>query len=230
MNENLVSNNILQEILSRLDKIFMECGVIIPVDYDIVKNIPYEELRLYCHFRGIYAVITSELCDWFLRNVNLRDSIEIGAGNGTLGRDLGIRLTDNYNQTRNDVKSFYIAIGQPVIKYPRDVQKIDAIKAVRKYQPRVVIGSWITRKFNPNEPEKGGNMYGVDEVKLVKNCEVYYHVCNLSSDLHKKSDLLNNPEISVKIHRNIPFFSRNENHKDNVVLECRYNKHAYENK
>lgn len=50
-------------LVEKLDKIFMEDGIIIPVDYDLIKDIHPNNIALYCHIRGMSAVVTCELCD-----------------------------------------------------------------------------------------------------------------------------------------------------------------------
>lgn len=49
----------------------------------------------------------------------------------------------------------------------------DAVSAVQKYKPNVVIGCWVTHVFDERRPDAGGNMFGIDEAKLIATCDEY---------------------------------------------------------
>jgi hypothetical protein len=103
-------------------------------------------------------------------SIPLKDCLEIGAGNGWLGYLLGIKMTDSYLQDNPAMKSLYSMVSQPVIKYGLDVERIEAVEAVKKYRPHTVIGSWISEK------NSGGNPYLVDEVEMMKYCKRYIFI------------------------------------------------------
>lgn len=207
----------IDRILSMLDDIFMENGKVVPVPYNTVEQIPINDLRLYCHFRGIYQIITCELVLWFKDNVDLSNAIEIGSGNGTLGRALGIKMTDNWQQADPTIAAAYMSAGQPVIKYGQDVEKMNALDAVAKYKPTVVIGSWITHIYKQSEHSIGGNASGVDELKLIELIDKYYMIGNLN--IHFNNRLLNANNINTDLIHEPYLYSRNIEKQKNFIFE-----------
>jgi hypothetical protein len=94
--------------------------------------------------RGIYAFYSRELIQSLAGHIGGRAALEVGAGDGCLSRFLrdagaSIRATDDYS-------------WKHVIKYPEDVEHLDATSALARYRPRVVVCS-----FPPpgNDFEKG---------------------------------------------------------------------------
>lgn len=152
--------------------------------YDILD---WDELRIWCHHNARYGLPTVELVAWLKDYIGDRRAIEIGAGSGDLCYHLGIKGTDNYQQTWPDVVIHYAAMGQPLIKYGSWVENRNAMVAVQKYRPSVVIGSWITHWIDPNlpPPPGGGNMYGVKENELLKLVDTYIMIGNLDIHQHK---------------------------------------------
>jgi hypothetical protein len=83
---------------------------------------------------GIYCFYSKELIDELTELIGERNCLEIAAGDGTLSRflaDSGVKIlaTDDYS-------------WQHEVKYPVDVENIDAQVALRKYTPEVVLCSW----------------------------------------------------------------------------------------
>lgn len=144
-------------------------------------------LRLFCHFYGRYGLPTTELIDFLKRFIGDKNAIEIGAGCGDLGRALGIPMTDSYCQELPDVKLMYMAMQQPIIKYGKDVEKLEALKAAKKYKPDIIIGQWVTHWIDPDlpMPPGGGSMYGVKEDLLLKECKTYIVIGNRNVHGHK---------------------------------------------
>lgn len=54
----------------------------------------------------------------------------------------------------------------------------DAAAAIAKYKPQVVIASWVTHRFDPSAPERGGSNTGVDEAGVVAACDEYIFIGN----------------------------------------------------
>lgn len=84
--------------------------------------------------RGIYCFYSRSLIDKLVRMLASRSCLEIAAGDGTLSRFLKERgvdivATDNYG-------------WQHAVRYPADVVNLDAVAALAKYSPEVVICSW----------------------------------------------------------------------------------------
>ncbi len=84
--------------------------------------------------RGIYAFYSRELVESLAAHIGQRSAVEIAAGDGCLSRFLGqagasIRAIDDYS-------------WKHVISYPQDVEKLDAVSALARYRPAVVICSF----------------------------------------------------------------------------------------
>ena len=134
-----------------------------------------EDVRLYTHFAARYCLPTIELVAYLKTLIGDKRAIEIGSGHGDLARFLGIPATDNFCQDWPDVKAYYDAINQPRIKYGENVERLDALEAIEKYKPDIVIGAWVTQWIDPNmpPPPEGGSVYGVKEEELLKMAPVY---------------------------------------------------------
>ncbi len=84
--------------------------------------------------RGIYCFYSRSLIERLSALIGNRSCLEIGAGDGTLARFLQqagvkIRATDDHSWSH-------------IILYPESVERLDAGRALEKYQPQSVICSW----------------------------------------------------------------------------------------
>lgn len=163
-------------------------------DYD---QIPFEELRMFCHFNARYLLPTVELIEFLKEQIDDKSAIEVGAGCGDLGTHLGIKMTDNYCQEWPDVKEFYKAIKQPTIKYGENVEKIDVIDAIIKYKPDIIIGAWVTQWIDPNIPPPigGGSIYGIKEDKLLELVNTYILIG--AEEIHKHKAIMKKPHTKI---------------------------------
>lgn len=152
-----------------------------------IDRTPWESRRLWCHVHARYGLPTAELVEWLHGVIQGRRAIEIGSGSGDLAHHLKIKGTDNKCQTRPDVALYYTMSGQPMIRYPDWVEKKDALAAIEKYNPQVVIGSWITHWIDPRlpMPKGGGNMYGVKEDLLLDSGVSYVMIGNMETHQYK---------------------------------------------
>jgi len=142
---------------------------------------------------GAYGLPTEELVSW-LRNVTIgRHCIEIGAGNGVLAKAIGIQGTDNFLQIRSDVRSYYAALGQPLIPYADHLDRLEAEQAVRTHRPEIVVASWVTHLYDERRPAAGGNMYGVDEEWILDNCQTYIFIGN--EHVHRDKSIWARPHV-----------------------------------
>ena len=131
------------------------------------RQFSWDEVRLFMHEYPVYVLPTTELLD-LLEDLtaDFEKVIEIGAGTGSVGRLLGIKMTDSYLQQDNAaVRKAYELSGQPIIKYPSDVIKADALTAYRRFKPDCIIGCYVTHLWY--QGMNSGNMYGVDFERLL---------------------------------------------------------------
>lgn len=136
--------------------------------------------RKWCHLNARYGIVTSELIEWLKTFCDGRKTIEVGSGHGDLAYHMRIVGTDSYAQLRPWVANYYAATGQPQVRYPKWVKKMDAVKAVRSLKPQVVIGSWVTHKRE--QGMEHGSATGLREELILKTGVDYVVIGNL--DVH----------------------------------------------
>lgn len=157
------------------------------------------DLAYFCWRTGRYGLVTQELITFLGHALHGRRAIEIGAGNGDLGFHAGIPMTDLKLQDQADVAAFYAATKQPTIKYPADVLKLEAVEAVKRMRPAVVVGSWITHWVDPRlDPgPAGGSVYGVQEDKILSAGASYLMIGHI--DVHDRKPLRRKHHIVFNI-------------------------------
>src|SRR3989304_4554394 len=97
-------------------------------------------------------------------------------------------MADNKMQLRPEVKAIYDIQRQPIINSGNDVEELDAISAVKKYNPTTVVACWVTHLWK--EGMSQGNMLGIEEELLFENgVKKYVHVGN--SSIHSFKPILN---------------------------------------
>lgn len=165
--------------IKSLEDLMIHDGKIVPVPFEMIKDVSQEQISLFCHKHALYQFPTTELIDFIKSEIGTNSAIEIGAGNGCIGRSVGIHMTDNKMQTWDDIKKVYSVTGQPVITYGNDVEEIPALDAIERYRPKVVVACWVTHKWK--DKMSTGNMYGVEEEKIFDyGVEKYIHVGNMN--------------------------------------------------
>lgn len=184
---------------SDLDRLLLDDhGRLKVVPAEVYASIqPWDKLRLWTHKRAFYGLPTTELVDFIRQIIGGRTAIEIGSGNGVLGRALGIPMTDNLCQQQPDVAMFYAMTGQPVIQYGKDVECLDALAAVRKYQPQVVVASWVTQ-YSDGSNGRPGSMYGVDEEAMLNMPGVETYILFGSVRNHSHKDICSRPHRVIQ--------------------------------
>lgn len=140
---------------------------------------------------GLYGLPTVELVDWLRARVDGRSAIEIGAGHGRLADALDIRATDNRMQEWPAIRMIYDLQGQPPVTYGPNVETVDANRAVRRYKPDVVVGSWVTHRYNPRRHSRGGNEHGPDLPAILAEVDELILVVNEKT--HAKNPLMDVP-------------------------------------
>ncbi len=195
--------------ISYLNEILLKDGELQILPALIYEEIPHDHLRIFCVKNGIYQLPTVELIEWLRKIINGKKAIEIGSGNGAIGKALSIIATDSFMQERPEIRDLYKAMQQAPVKYGKNVKKYSALKAIKKFKPEIVIASWVTQIYRSDS--ELGNVYGVDENKLLKDVDMYIHIGNRVP--HKK-------RILTLMHKQYQFpwlFSRGERKKDNVI-------------
>jgi hypothetical protein len=159
------------------------------------QGIPHDDIRVWCHKHAIYGLVTTELVDWLKDRIGQRSAIEIGSGNGCLGRALDIPHTDSYIQADPAIQALYAMQGQPTVTYGKSVEKLEAIDAVRKYRPQVVVGMWVTQYVAPEDPLPvgGGSIYGIKEREILRSPGLEEYIVVGSHSVHGTKDILLNP-------------------------------------
>lgn len=134
-----------------------------------------------CVLHGLYCLPTHELIA-YLQDLN---ALEIGAGNGVLAQALGIRATDNRMQKLPKYREYYRSIGQTAVRYGHAVEQLDAVAAVARHQPDVVMAAWVTHRYDKSRPTAGGNEMGIDEETIIAGCGMYVLIGNKRVHQHK---------------------------------------------
>lgn len=146
-----------------------------------IRQIPFEGLALWMHRKAVYVLPTVELIDVTRDEIGALKAIEICAGNGALGRALGIPRTDSFWQESSEGQLIMkMAMNHSTTKPPPDVEKLDAIQAMNIYNPDVIIGSYVTQKYKKGDVlgVDGSSVYGVDEMRISRNVKKYIKVGN----------------------------------------------------
>ena len=180
----------IQEFLQAYDSVLLDDrGIIKLFPAEFYHSLDYDDLRVWCICRAIYQLPTIELIEWLKDNFNLDKAIEIGAGNNYLYHHLNIKGIDNYSEQIPRVKLTHELLKQPSTNPPPEVEKIDAIAAIDKYQPETVITSWMTLKVD--EPDDGvdtGHRYAPDETEILAKGVSYVFIGN--EEIHDNREIL----------------------------------------
>ena len=163
------------------------------------QSVPREQLMLWCNRTARYGIPTLELVRWLKGQIGNRSAIEVGAGNGDLGYHLGIPSTDSFIQCSPELRLYYAALGQVPTTPPEDVFRFDAVAAVKKWMPEVVVASWLTRRFVDGKDVPGAaqaSVYGPCEEELVRLSRTYIHLGNEGSHGSKTALKLKHREFS----------------------------------
>lgn len=202
--------------LSDLESLVMKDGRFFPIPFSVADQFPQEKISAFCHKHALYQFPTIELMQFLKHEIGSSKCIEIGSGNGCVGRSLQIKMTDNKMQERKDVRKIYAASGQPVITYGNDVEELDAVDAIKKYKPETVLACWVTHKWK--DGMMTGNMYGIEEEKMFDHgVKKYIHVGNEAT--HFEKPILNNPALKLSVKRySFPWLiSRSMKRDQNVI-------------
>ena len=134
---------------------------------------------------GIYNFPTAELVEHLRELIGDQAAIEVGAGNGVLAEALGIQATDSMQQENPQYRNYARALGQAPVRYGPNVIECDAVRAVRRFKPDVVLACWLTHKYRQSRPLAGGNAKGAVEEDIIAGCRRYIFVGNEAVHKHK---------------------------------------------
>jgi len=189
------------EILQSTDITYLTKDLLTPDGLKIMpssyyKDVSSNDLQLFCLINAIYNLPTLELI-WFLQEeIGQAKAIEIGSGNGVMAKALNITATDTLQQADLKYKRLYEAMQQPTIKYGVNVERYEAEEAVYHYKPDIVIGAWVTHKYNPKRHFEEGNEVGIREEKIIEKCKKYIFIGHEFT--HRKKPILRTYHRIVK--------------------------------
>jgi len=155
-----------------------------------LQSFSSDHILQYAVVHAVYQYPTVELLGFLEDRIAGRKALEICAGHGHIGKALGIHSTDSYLHLRPDIRAMYEAMRQPIIHPPARVEKLEAIEAVKKHEPEVVIGCWASHL---SDATGGGSPHGVveDELWAQPSVQTYIHVGCVST--HSRKPLLKLP-------------------------------------
>ncbi len=180
------------------------------------KTTSEKERALFGHQTGIYSFPTVELVEYLREAIGGRSAIEIGAGNGVLATALGILATDSFQQDQQKYAKLYTDSGFTTVPYGANVQRLSAYDAVRQRKPQVVLGCWVTHKWDPAQPWRKGNEAGIDEGDILDQVEEYLFVGNLApAVMHSQKPIFNRPKTVEHFDW---IYSRARDHKKEVII------------
>lgn len=160
------------------------------------RKFEWDSVVKFMHNYPVYVLPTTELLDVLDDLIGDYKTIEIGAGTGSIGRLLDIKMTDSHLQADKVIQQYYAAQGQPVIKYPPDVIKADALTAYRRFKPECMLGCYVTHLWR--EGMQGGNMYGVDFERLLPQLKRLILVGNLRTHAGNPIMAIDHMEIDLQ--------------------------------
>ena len=170
-------------------------------------------MSLVCHKHGIYQLPTWELIKFLKDQIGEGPAIEIGSGNGCIGRLLGIPTTDNKMQELPEIKALYEIMKQPTVTYGKDVEHLDGLEAIRKYKPKVVLGCWVTQKWK--EGMADGNALGVDEALIFEEESVEKYIFVGNEKTHASKEILDMFPVRKFKHKTL--LSRSMDREKNII-------------
>lgn len=192
--------------------LLLDNGKIKLLSSEFYDKLTFDDIRYFCHMHARYGIPTIESVDIIKEIIGGRSAIEIGSGHGDLGYHLGIKKTDSKIQLNPKVKARYDLLRQPIINYPDDVEKIDAVHAVKKYKPQVVVASWITTySKDPQCPQS--SPYGIKEKSILELVETFILVGSVPIHGSKQIMKLPHDEIASPC-----LISRSKRHENRIWI------------
>lgn len=141
----------------------------------VYHEIPRAFLQIWAFEMGYHLFPTVELAGWLREEIGGAPAIEICAGAGILGRELGVPCIDwDVYHRFTDARLRYDLHRQPSPALGPHCEQVEASEAVLKYKPQVVFGGYVTQRVYPGEPTTmAGSVYGVDERAITRCVRKY---------------------------------------------------------
>lgn len=177
------------EVLAELDSACIRDGHLQVMPAAFYQARPQAELALWCVRRGFYNLPTEELIDWLRAEIGEERAIEIACGHGAIGRALHIPFTDSRWHDDPQVQAHYATMKQAPTICPDDVVKMDALMAINRYEPTVVVCAWGTWLHNPARPG-GGSYAGIPFGRVVGKPSVQKLIMIAHERVHAPIDIL----------------------------------------
>lgn len=179
-----------------LERLLDSKGRLKPVPTEWLSKQKHGNVQFFCTMNALYHLVTTELLDYLHKEINNRTALEICCGNDNIGYRLGIPMCDSFMQHFPHIKLVYDLNNQAITQPPVDTIKMEASKAIEAYNPQVVIGAFVTQKYDPkNSPNNPGSEYGVDEINILSKCETYICLGNKETHFDKKIYQLTHREL-----------------------------------
>lgn len=182
-------------LIAALDAGLLDNGRMRSLPAADLRLVPHMALQQWAQLRGRYQFPTVELIEWLRARIAGRKCVEIGAGYGDIGRNVGgVTLTDSYFQTAQEMRHHYgKVLGQHAISPPPDVMRREGAAAIWRYQPAVCLACWVTQKFEAGDEaaQTGSCVGGVDFHKLLSKVGELVFVGN--AKVHRDMRLLAEP-------------------------------------
>lgn len=164
---------------------------------------PHKHLMVWGTKHAFYGFPTLELVEYLRALIGDRRAIEVGGGSGVFGAALGIPSTDSMVQ--KSLVSLYHGMQTPTVKYGPNVEFLEASDAVRKYDPDIVVASWVTQRVTGFDVAAGhrGFADGVEFWDMIRGGRTFVLVGNevthgKSKMLSKKHEKLSFPWLLSK--------------------------------
>lgn len=140
-----------------------------------------KEIRFWCALRGFYGLPTKELVDYVADLIKGKRAIEVGSGCGVFARALGIPGTDS--KVQNTLGDIYSAQRTIPVTYGTRVETLEASEAVKRYDPEVVVASWLSQRVTGFDRLNGivGFAFGAEMWDILRGGRAFILIGNVNT-------------------------------------------------
>lgn len=199
------------DLVNEMNQRFIQNALPLVVSARELLEYDNQTLRAFMQHNGLYVYPTIQLIEWLDLNIpDLKDTLEIGSGNGVIARILQVQATDSMMQSdrfkpknnkermwHNEAMKSYKSLNHPFVPYGLNVEQIEAKEALRKYKPTCVFGCYITHKWVHGDTD--GNVLGIDEEWILNRnyLQKYIMVGNLK--VHQNKRILKRKHTAIEL-------------------------------